>query len=144
MDDLDDFEAVFGDNSNIAYEKSAADAIKKKRHSLENELFIDRLLKALGIREGKKRPLLNNSVWLNIWRVQFRNHIQRSRTKTSGIFTNKSSAAHLPTTTSTPRCTIFSRTFRSTIISRPEILPMHRICLESTGLLLMGYGTWID
>ena len=58
MDDLDDFEVVFGNNSNIAYEKSAADAIKKKRHSLENELFIDRLLKALGIREGKKRSLL--------------------------------------------------------------------------------------
>ena len=53
MDDLDDFEAVFGNNSNIAYEKSAADAIRKKRQSLENELFIDRLLKALGIREGK-------------------------------------------------------------------------------------------
>ena len=143
MDDLDDFEAVFGNNTNIAYEKSAVDAIKKKRQSLENELFIDRLLKALGIREGKKRPL-NSSAWLMIWRVQFRNRIQRSRTQTSGIFTNKSSAAHLQTTTSTPHCTIFSRTFRSTVISRPEILPMHRICLESTGLSLTGYGSWID
>ena len=141
MDDLDDFEAVFGSNSNIAYEKSAADAIKKKRHSLENELFIDRLLKALGIREGKKRPLLNSSAWLMVWRVQFRDRIQQSRTRTSGIFTNRSSAAHLPTTTSTPHCTIFSRTFRSIVISRPEILPMHRIYLENTESSLMEYGT---
>ena len=141
MDDLDDFEAVFGSNSNIAYEKSAADAIKKKRHSLENELFIDRLLEALGVQEGKKRPLLGSSAWLMVWRVQFRNRIQRSRTKTSGIFTNRSSAAHLPTTTSTPHCTIFSRTFRSTVISRPEILPMHRIYLENTEYSLMEYGS---
>ena len=52
MDDFDDFEAVFGKSSNIAYEKSAAGDIKKRRQSLENELFIDRLLKALGIQKG--------------------------------------------------------------------------------------------
>lgn len=52
MDDFDNFEAVFGNSSNIAYEKHAASDIKKRRSSLENELFIDRLLKALGVQNG--------------------------------------------------------------------------------------------
>lgn len=52
MDDSDDFEVVFGNNSNIAYEKPVADDIKQRRRSLENELFIDRLLKALGVQKG--------------------------------------------------------------------------------------------
>ena len=52
MDDFDDFEAVFGNNSNIAYETAVANDITKRRCSLENELFIDRLLKALGVQKG--------------------------------------------------------------------------------------------
>ena len=52
MDDFDDFENVFGSSSTIAYEKSAAEDIVQRRHSLEDELFIDRLLKALGIQNG--------------------------------------------------------------------------------------------
>lgn len=52
MDDFDDFEVVFGNNSNIAYEKPAVDDTKQRRRSLENELFIDRLLKALGVQKG--------------------------------------------------------------------------------------------
>lgn len=52
MDDFDDFEVVFGSSSNIAYEKHAAGDIKQRRSSLENELFIDRLLKALGVQKG--------------------------------------------------------------------------------------------
>ena len=64
MDDFDDFEVVFGNSSNIAYEKILSVDIKKRRHTLENELFIDRLLKALGIQDGrlcisnKSRPCL--------------------------------------------------------------------------------------
>ena len=52
MDDSDDFEVVFGSNSNIAYEQTAANDIKQRRSTLENELFIDRLLKALGVQKG--------------------------------------------------------------------------------------------
>ena len=52
MDDFDDFEVVFGNNSNIAYETTVANGIKGRRHSLENELFIDRLLRALGVQKG--------------------------------------------------------------------------------------------
>ena len=52
MDDFDDFEFVFGNSPNIAYEKSAVIDVKMRRDSLDNELFIDRLLKALGIQKG--------------------------------------------------------------------------------------------
>ena len=52
MDDFDDFEVVFGSSTNIAYERSVAGDIKQRRRSLENELFIDRLLKALGVQDG--------------------------------------------------------------------------------------------
>ena len=52
MDDFDDFEVVFGNNSNIAYEKAVANGITERRSSLEDELFIDRLLKALGVQKG--------------------------------------------------------------------------------------------
>ena len=64
MEDFDEFEVVFGSNSNIAYEKIVSVDIKKRRHSLENVLFIDRLLQALGVHDGrsyisnKNRPLL--------------------------------------------------------------------------------------
>ena len=64
MDDFDDFEAVFGKSSNIAYEKSAVGDIKQRRGSLENDLFIDRLLKALGIHKGVSyiRNALNSHI----------------------------------------------------------------------------------
>ena len=52
MDDFDDFEVVFGNNSNIAYETAVANETTKRRRSLDNELFIDRLLKALGVQKG--------------------------------------------------------------------------------------------
>ena len=52
MDEYDDFEVVFGSNPNIAYEKSAVGDIEQRRRTLEGELFIDRLLKALGIQKG--------------------------------------------------------------------------------------------
>ena len=52
MDDFPDFETVFGSNPNIAYSKTTRESILRHRQILENELFIDRLLKALGIRKG--------------------------------------------------------------------------------------------
>ena len=51
MDDFDDFEVLFGKNRNVSYEKYVADNIKKRRSALD-ELFIDRLLKALGVQNG--------------------------------------------------------------------------------------------
>ncbi|CAF9906964.1 hypothetical protein IMSHALPRED_005405 [Imshaugia aleurites] len=54
MEESDDFEVVFGNNSNIAYGETAANDIKHRRRSLENELFIDRLLKALGVQTVSK------------------------------------------------------------------------------------------
>lgn len=52
MDDFDDFEVVFGSSPNAAYEKETQDQISRNRQLLENELFVDRLLKALGIPKG--------------------------------------------------------------------------------------------
>lgn len=53
MEDLDDFETVFGDNVNLAYDEETRRKILHYRQSLENELFIDRLLEALGVIDGK-------------------------------------------------------------------------------------------
>ena len=52
MADFYAFEHVFGFNPNLAYDQDARGKIRHHRQSLENELFIDRLLKALSIRKG--------------------------------------------------------------------------------------------
>lgn len=46
------FDAVFGSALDLAYQGSTIDEINKHRRSLENELFFDRLLKAIGIEQG--------------------------------------------------------------------------------------------
>ena len=53
--DLTDYEAVFGEGPGTAYEQQTIDQIVRNRRTLEDELFVDRLLKALGI---KKRGLI--------------------------------------------------------------------------------------
>lgn len=53
MDDLADFEYVFGSNPNLAYDEEIRRKILQNRRILDNELFIDRLLKALGITKGR-------------------------------------------------------------------------------------------
>ena len=52
MADFYYFEDVFGSNPNLAYDEDARGRIRHHRQSLENELFIDRLLKALGVRKS--------------------------------------------------------------------------------------------
>lgn len=49
MDDFDQFEAVFGFKSDVAYNQQTIDDIIRHRRKLDNALFVDRLLKALGI-----------------------------------------------------------------------------------------------
>lgn len=58
MDAIEDFEAVFGTNQNVAYDSQALEKIRRNRRSLEGELFVDRLLKALGVQESRKAPYL--------------------------------------------------------------------------------------
>ena len=53
--DLADYEAVFGEGPGTAYEQQIIDQIVRNRKALEDELFVDRLLKALGI---KRRGLI--------------------------------------------------------------------------------------
>lgn len=55
MADFNDFSDIFGSNPNIAYDEQARAKIHHNRQLLENELFIDRLLKALGVRKGMLR-----------------------------------------------------------------------------------------
>lgn len=144
MDDFDDFEVVFGNSSNIVYEKSVAGDIKQRRRSLENELFIDRLLKALGVQDGLLYT--RNGLYLNSGHthcIQFRVRILPNPTRALDFSTNKSSAALLPTTISTLHYTIFSKTFRNTVIGLPETLPTHHTYQENTELSLMAYGNWI-
>ena len=56
MDNYEDadanFEAIFSFNLDITYDQKTINEIYHNRGSLENELFVDRLLKAFGI--GKR------------------------------------------------------------------------------------------
>ena len=53
MEDFDQFKAVFGSRPDITYDQQTIDHVLRNRRLLENELFIDRLLKALGVEKGK-------------------------------------------------------------------------------------------
>lgn len=46
------FETVFGDRQDIIYDNRIAEQIVRNRRLLENELFFDRLLHALGLAKG--------------------------------------------------------------------------------------------
>lgn len=53
MEDFEQFEQVFGSKADIDYRQQIIDEICHHRQLLENELFIDRLLKTLGIDKGE-------------------------------------------------------------------------------------------
>ena len=53
MDDIDDFDAIFGSDPVLAYNSQTIDHILRNRRTLDNELFFDRLLKAIGIHQGR-------------------------------------------------------------------------------------------
>ena len=53
MDDYEDFESVFSFKPDYAFEHKIVEVILASRRRLENELFFDRLLRLLGIRQGK-------------------------------------------------------------------------------------------
>lgn len=55
MDGLDDFDAIFAFKPDLEYDPQVVDQILRNRRALENELFIDRLLKAFGIDKGCSR-----------------------------------------------------------------------------------------
>ncbi|KAL8973738.1 MAG: hypothetical protein Q9197_002025 [Variospora fuerteventurae] len=52
MDDFEVFEELFSFDPIFAYNEQTVNKILKCRRSMENELFIDRLLKTLGIEQG--------------------------------------------------------------------------------------------
>lgn len=57
MEEFEDFEAVFGTKSDVAYDPQTIEEIVDNRRALENVLFLDRLLGALGIEKCTHYPL---------------------------------------------------------------------------------------
>ena len=53
------FEAVFGDRQDLAYDNRTAEHVLRNRRALENELFFDRLLQALGLAKGMTTWIAN-------------------------------------------------------------------------------------
>ncbi|MCJ1392404.1 hypothetical protein MMC18_005271 [Xylographa bjoerkii] len=64
MDTEEEFDTVFGSEPNLAYHEQTLHDIQKHRRLLENELFFDRLLKAVGIDQASKLypPRSNNDL----------------------------------------------------------------------------------
>ena len=48
-----DFDAIFSSKPSLTYSQQGIDQIIKNRRQLENELFVDKLLKVVGGPEGK-------------------------------------------------------------------------------------------
>jgi hypothetical protein len=53
MEDYEDFDLVFGSDNEKHYPKATSDEIVRHRQELGGQLFIDRLLTALGINDGE-------------------------------------------------------------------------------------------
>lgn len=52
MDTFEDFDSVFSFKPDYTLDRKAVEAILANRSALENELFFDRLLRVLGIKQG--------------------------------------------------------------------------------------------
>ena len=50
MLDINDFDKVFGFNTDYAYNQSTYNAIIRSRRALDNKLFFDRLLERLNVK----------------------------------------------------------------------------------------------
>ncbi|MCJ1404084.1 hypothetical protein MMC11_007309 [Xylographa trunciseda] len=64
METEEEFDAIFGSEPDLAYHEQTIHDIQKYRRLLENELFFDRLLKAVGIDQASKLypPRSNNDL----------------------------------------------------------------------------------
>ena len=69
MEEFEDFDLVFGGQVDLTYDRKTSEKILKNRRLLENVLFFDRLLSALGIPDGshasaepKDTQLMNHSI----------------------------------------------------------------------------------
>jgi hypothetical protein len=54
MASWENFDVTFQFNRNFTYDKKVVDTINGNRRSLENQLFIDRLLSLMGVKAGIK------------------------------------------------------------------------------------------
>lgn len=62
MASWEDFDVTFSFNRNFTYDKKLIDTINGNRRSLENQLFIDRLLGLMGVKAGMKTVATINGV----------------------------------------------------------------------------------
>ena len=58
MFDHEDFEDIFGPGEKNEYDRRTVKKIRENRTTLDGELFIDKLLKALGLSKGTKIIIL--------------------------------------------------------------------------------------
>ena len=61
LEDGEGFDTIFGDKPDLAYSQAQVADIQKHRRKLENELFFDKLLKALGVEDRKELQGFNAS-----------------------------------------------------------------------------------
>ena len=57
MDLIEDFDQIFAEEADLAYPADEIKRIKHHRGSLEGELFVDRLLRALGLQDRECKTL---------------------------------------------------------------------------------------
>lgn len=60
------FDAVFYFDRNYAHDKKTLDRIVANRRSLQNQLFIDRLLQLMGVKPGGMIQAFSTGLLLNI------------------------------------------------------------------------------
>ena len=89
MDELDQFDSVFGSDPSLAYNNQTVDHILRNRRSLENELFFDRLLNALGVNQGIRQAGMLKSQQTQTDNQKHPDCIHRGRIKTYALSTSE-------------------------------------------------------
>ena len=56
-----DFDSIFYFNKGFTYDGKVIEQIVSNRRSLENQLFVDRLLALIGVKAGRNSPLPNST-----------------------------------------------------------------------------------
>lgn len=106
--DISDCDAVFGPNPNTTYEDQAIERIDHNRKILDGELFVDRSLKALGI---KRRQSFRHGVYIvhtgADYLIQPTNCFLLARLRTWRRSTGASSLVIILNTRNSQYCTIY-------------------------------------
>lgn len=91
---------TFQFNKDLTYEKKIIDRIVSNRRSLENQLFIDRLLELMGVKAGMTRIFLTDYFADEVVLRQFTKYILPGPTRIYGNCTNRFCSLRSPITKS--------------------------------------------